>query len=154
MLMRAQSQPSLYRQDKEIKIGVHKYFSTFLFSFGLFIWHFQPCLGYASWHVGRLGPTLLFFYNLASFHFQHCLEYINPRFSMLCHQMFSLATGSNFHIVIPPAATIYLFVHSLAEQLYAKEVYFCSFVTKSNNPIQCAPIGPQIFSCFHMTIIH
>ena len=38
MLMRAQSQPSLYRQGKEIKIGVHKYFSIFLFSFGLFIW--------------------------------------------------------------------------------------------------------------------
>ena len=37
MLMRAPSQPSLYRQGKEIKIRVHKYFSIFLFSFGLFI---------------------------------------------------------------------------------------------------------------------
>ena len=87
----------------------------------------------ASLHIAGEDPTFLFFYRQASFHFQFCLQYTNSRFSMLCHQMLSLAMGSNFHTVHPcQPCTTSLFVHSLVEQLYAKVVHFCSFVTKSN----------------------
>ena len=39
--------------------------------------------------------------SLASIHFQLCFKYIIPCFTMLCHQILSLAMGSNFHIVHP-----------------------------------------------------
>ena len=44
---------------------------------------------------------------------------------------------------------------SLIYQLYVKEVYFWSFVTKSNKPISHAPnIHPHVFNSFLRTIIH
>ena len=48
------------------------------------------------------------------------------------------------------------FVHSsLVDQLYVKEVYFCSFVTKSNNLVYYAPnIHPNVFDSFHRTVIN
>ena len=39
--------------------------------------------------------------SLASIHFQLCFKYIIPCFTMLCHQILSLAMDSNFHIVHP-----------------------------------------------------
>ena len=39
--------------------------------------------------------------SLASIHFQLCFKYIIPCFTMLRHQILSLAMGSNFHIVHP-----------------------------------------------------
>ena len=75
---------------------------------------------------------------------------------MLCHQMLSLAMGSDFHSLSPPATTASHFVHySLVYLLYAKEGHFCSFVTKSNNPIQHAPnIHPHVFNSSHRIILH
>ena len=39
--------------------------------------------------------------SLASIHFQLCFKYIIPCFTMLCHQILSLAMDSNFNIVHP-----------------------------------------------------
>ena len=36
--------------------------------------------------------------SLASIYFQFCFKYIIPCYTMLCHQILSLAMGSNFHI--------------------------------------------------------
>ena len=39
------------------------------------------------------------------------------------------------------------------DQMYAKEVYFCNIVTKSNNPVQHAPnIHPNVFKYFLRTL--
>ena len=88
--------------------------------------------------------------------FQFYFKYMNPHFTMLCHQMLSLAMGSNFHSLSPPATTTSHFVHSsLVYQLYAKEVHFYCFVTKSNSQIQHAPnIHSHVFNSFDRTIIH
>ena len=113
---------------------------------------FSPC----SWHVAKLGPNIF----ILSQSDQH-------PFSVL-HRV----QKSSFHHVVPanikpcngfefllssslPATTASHFVHSsLVDQLYAKEVYFCNFVTKSNNPVQHAPnIHPNIFNIFHRTVI-
>ena len=55
----------------------------------------------------------------------------------------------------PPVITASHFVYLLVGQLHVKEVLFCSFVTKSNNPILHAPnIYPHVFNSFHRIIIH
>ena len=101
----------------------------------------------ASQHVARLDPIFSFFNSLVSIYFQFYFEDINPRFTKLCHQMLNLAVGSNFHLVHPcqPQQRLILCTHQLST--HAKEVYFCSFVTKSNNPIQHAPnVHPHVFN--------
>ena len=46
-----------------------------------------------------------------------------------------------------------LFLHYLpVDQLYAKEVYFCSFVTKSNQV--STSNSPDVFNSFYRTITH
>ena len=58
---------------------------------------FSPC----SWHVARLGPNIFIFHSLTSIRFQFFVEYINPCFTMLCHEILSLAMVSRFHTVHP-----------------------------------------------------
>ena len=66
---------------------------------------------------------------------------------MLCHQMFNLAMGLNFH------TTAFHFVHSsLVDQLHATVI---NSVRKSNNPVWDAPnIHPNVFNSFLRTVIH
>ena len=47
----------------------------------------------SSWHIVRLGPNI--------FILQLYFQYINPRFTMLCHQIFIYAMDFVFHTVHP-----------------------------------------------------
>ena len=58
------------------------------------------------------------------------------------------------HILSPPVTTTSQFLHfSPVDQLFAKKVYFWSFMTKSylSNPPN---IQPNVFSNFHRTVIY
>ena len=57
------------------------------------------------------------------------------------------------YISSPPATTISDFLHySLVDQLYAKEVCFCSFVTKPNQA--STKYSPDVFNSFYRTVTH
>ena len=61
--------------------------------------------------------------------------------------MLSLAMGSNFQ----PQASHFL-PSSLVDQLYAKKMYLCSSLTKSN--LASPNIHPNVLNSFHRTAIH
>ena len=65
--------------------------------------------------------------------------------------MLSFATGSNFHTFDPRQPLIFLH-YMLVDQLYAKEVYFCSFVTKSNQT--STKYSPDVLNRFYRIITH
>ena len=57
------------------------------------------------------------------------------------------------HILSPPATLASHFLHDmLVDQLYAKEVYFCSFVTKCNQAL--TKYSPDVFISFYRTITY
>ena len=57
------------------------------------------------------------------------------------------------HIFSLPATTASHFLRNLlVDQLYTKEVYFCSFVTKSNQA--STRYSPDVFNSFHRTATH
>ena len=57
------------------------------------------------------------------------------------------------HISSPPATTATCFLHySLVDQQYAKEVYFCSFVTKFNQVF--TKYSPDVFKSFYRTVTY
>ena len=48
----------------------------------------------------------------------------------------------------------YFFHSSPVDLLYAEEVHFCSFVTKSNQECTNIHPHPNVFNSFHMTLLH
>ena len=86
-------------------------------------------LSLSSNHILReAGPNILFIYSLASILFQFCFKHINPSFTISLFNKFEFS-----HIPSQLAATASHFSHYLpVDQLYAKEVYFCSFLIKCN----------------------
>ena len=63
-----------------------------------------------------------------------------------CNGLFS-------HISSPLATIAYHFLHYLlVDQLYANEVYFCSFVTKFNKAF--TRYSPDVFNSFYWTAAH
>ena len=113
---------------------------------------FSPC----SWHVAKLGPNIFILSQSDQHPFSVLLRVQKSSFHHVVPSNVKPCNGFEFpHSSSLPATTAPHFVHSsLVEQLYAKEVYFCNFVTKSNNPVQHAPnIHPNIFNNFHRTIV-
>ena len=111
----------------------------------------------ASWHVVRLGSNILIFLQSDQNSFSVMLWVYKSSFHHVVPSNVKPCNGFEFsHSLSLPTTTTSHFMHfSLVYLLYAKEVYFCSFVTKSNNLIQHAPnIYPHVFNSFHRTIIH
>ena len=113
---------------------------------------FSPC----SWHLAKLSPNIF----ILSQSDQHSLSVLLQIQKYSCYHVVSSnvkpCNGFEFPHSSPQPATIAShFVHSsLVDELYAKEVYFCNFVTKCNNPVQHAPnIHPNVFNSFHKTVI-
>ena len=102
----------------------------------------------SNFTLTRVGPNILFVYSLANNHFEFCFEQMNPRFTTSC-----LALGSNFPTFPPrqPQVSHFLY-YSLVDQLYEKEVYFYSFVTKSNQASN--KYSPDVFSSFYRIVKH
>ena len=70
----------------------------------------------ASWHVARLGPNT----------FEYMLRVHNSLFHHVGLSNIKPCNGFVFsHSSSPPDIIASHFVQSLAEQLFAKEVYFC-----------------------------
>ena len=74
---------------------------------------------------------------------------MNPCFTTLC-----LALDSNFHTFHPhqPQKPLIFLHYSVVDQPYEKEVYFYSFVTKSNQP--STKYSSDVFSSFYRTVTH
>ena len=108
----------------------------------------------SNFTLSQVGPNILFISGLTSIHFQFCFEYINPCFTTLCSQMLSLAIGSNFQVFHPrqPQQPLIFLYYLLIDQLHAKEVYFCSFVTKCNQA--STKYSPDVFKSFYRTVTH
>ena len=75
--------------------------------------------------------------------------YMNPCFITLFNQISNLAMGWNFHTFHPflPQQLPNFCTTLLFDQLHAKEVYFSSFVTKSNQASD--RYWPDVFSSFY-----
>ena len=92
---------------------------------------------------------------MASIHLQFCLKHISPCFTTLYNQMLSLAIGLNlhtFHSRQLQQPLTFCTLYSLVDQLYAKEVYFCSFVIKFNQAF--TKYSPDVFNSFYRTVTH
>ena len=147
------------------------HFMSFLFCFSLhtylvFSWfsllflvlsfssNFMAFSAHVAGKQSSQDPTYLFFHSLTSIYFQFYSEYRNPCFMVPSNV--KLSSGFKFpHSSTLSATTASHFVHSsLFDQLYAKEMYFCTFVAKCNNPVQHAPnIHPNVFNSFQRTVI-
>ena len=108
----------------------------------------------SNFTLSQVGPNILFIYSLASIQFQFCFERISPCLTTLCSQILNLCNRFKFsHISSPPATTASHFLHYLlVDQLYAKEVYFCSFVTKCNQA--STKYSPDVFKSFYRIVTH
>ena len=127
--------------------------SIFIAEFQLELYSiFSPC----SWHLAKLSPNIF----ILSQSDQHSFSVLLQIQKYSCYHVVSSnvkpCNGFEFPHSSPQPATIAShFVHSsLVDELYAKEVYFCNFVTKCNNPVQHAPnIHPNVFNSFNKTVI-
>ena len=99
----------------------------------------------------QVGLNFLVIYILVSIHFQFCFRHMNPYFTTLYNQMLSHAIGLNFD-TFHPCQLQQPLQYWLVDQLYAKEVYFCSFVTKSNQT--STKYLPVVFNSFYRTAGH
>ena len=82
--------------------------------------------------------------------------YMNPCFTTLFYHILPNVKPYNglfSHISSLLATIAYHFLHYLlVDQLYAKEVYFCSFVTKFNKAF--TRYSPNVFNSFYWTAAH
>ena len=63
--------------------------------------------------------------------------------------------GRNIFILLESGQHPFSVLSRVYKSCYAREVYFCNFVAKSNNPIQHAPnIHLHVFNSFLRTILH
>ena len=98
-------------------------------------------------------PNPLVIYSLASIHFE---------FLLLAHEsLFHYIVQSNVkpcnrfeisHISSPPTTVSHFLHYLVVDQLYTKKVYFCSFVTKSNQAT--TKYSQYVFSMLYRTITH
>ena len=94
-------------------------------------------LSLSSNHILRqVGPNILFIYSLASILFLFCFKHINPSFTTLCSQMFSLAISSNFHTFHPSSCNSLSFFALLASwSTLCKGSVFLQFSDKMQSSI-------------------
>ena len=98
----------------------------------------------ASWHVARLRPNIFIILQSGKHTFSVLLQVNISSFHHVVPSNVKPCNRFQFsHSSSPPAITASHFVDSLVQQLYAKEVYFCSFVTI-----------PTIQSSMHQILTH
>ena len=100
----------------------------------------------------EVEPNFLVICSLASIHFEFCFKHMNPCFTLLYNQMLSFAIGLNFHTFCHHQQQAHFFHYSLIDQLYAKNVYFCSFATKFNQASN--KYSRYVFNSFYRTVTH
>ena len=109
----------------------------------------------SNFTLSLAGPNILFIYSLATIHFQLCFLWAHKS---LFHHIVQLSVypRSRFefsHTLSLPATTAsYFLYYLLVGQLSAKELYFCSFVTKANQA--STKYSPYVFNSFYRTVTH
>ena len=94
---------------------------------------FSPC----SWHVVRLR-RYMFILSQSYWHpFSVLLQVYKSSFHHVVPSGVQHCSGFGFSrsSSLPAATASHIVAFSLVNQLYAKEVYFCNFLTKSNSPV-------------------
>ena len=90
----------------------------------------SPC----NCHIVRFGPNILILSQSGKHPFSVLLRVYKSWFHHVVPSNVKPCNG--FEFSHSSSSTSQNVVHSsLADPLYTKEVYFCSFVTKSNNPV-------------------